>query len=124
MITAPARINRVEIDLLREGRRQFEFPQRYLSPEQEKPYYIVVHRSHRPAEAELYALDLRDRLPPIQNPLTARRAGRSVDLQPLLARVYRNGRFPIDYDAPCDPPLADSDAAWAKQMLLSKTKPA
>ena len=37
----------------------------------------------------------------------------SLALQPLLERVYANGRFPIRYDAPCDPPLPAAEAAWA-----------
>jgi hypothetical protein len=117
-----AKVNRVEIDLLRDGRRMFEFPQRFLSLEQVKPYYIVVHRGHRSCEAELYALDLRDRLPVFGIPLRAEERDVLLDLQPLLARVYRNGRFPIDYDEPCDPPLEQADEQWARELLARRAK--
>jgi hypothetical protein len=117
-----AKVNRVEIDLLRDGRRMFEFPQSYLTPEQIKPYYVVVHRGHRPCEAELYALDLRDRLPAFGIPLRAQARDVLLDLQPLLARVYRNGRFPVDYDEPCDPPLEQADAQWSRELLARRTQ--
>lgn len=113
-----ARISRVEIDLLREGRRMFEFPERYLSPEQKKPYYITVHRGYRPKEAEIYAIDLRNRLPPIAIPLRQNEPDVALDLQPLLDRVYRTSRFPIDYSEPPDPPLDERDAQWAKSLLF------
>jgi len=56
----PANVNRVNIDLLREGRRMFEFPQKMLSPELQKPYFVMVCRGAKPGEAEIYAIDLRE----------------------------------------------------------------
>jgi disulfide oxidoreductase YuzD len=38
-------------------------------------------------------------------------------LQPLLDRVYRNGRFRIDYVAPCKPALRGDDLAIAADIL-------
>lgn len=35
----------------------------------------------------------------------------------------RVGRFPIDYDEPCDPPLQGEDAAWARALLDARSKP-
>jgi hypothetical protein len=112
-----ARVSRVEIDLLREGRRLFDFPLRLLTPEQIKPYYVTVNRGHRPGESELYAIDMREPLPVIGVPLRANDADVPLDLQPLMEHVYRTGRFPIDYDDPCDPPLQGDDAAWAQDLL-------
>jgi hypothetical protein len=110
-----ARVNRVEIDLLRAGRRLFEFPPQMLSDE--KPYYITVHRGNQPRMAEVYAIDLRDRLPMIEIPLRPGEAGVRLDLQPLLDRVYRSSRFPIDYNLPCEPPLTGIEAEFAASLV-------
>jgi hypothetical protein len=109
--------SRVDIDLLRGGKRVFDFPQRSLAPQQHKPYYVLVYRAHRPGECELYAIDVREPLPVIGIPLRAADPDVMLDLQPLIRRVYRNGRLPIDYSRPCDPPLEGADAEWAGQIL-------
>lgn len=112
-----ARVGRVEIDLLREGRRPFNFPRRLLGPNLQKPYYVTVYRGCKTDECELYAIDLREPLPVINVPLRADDADVQLDLQPLMEHVYRTGRFPIDYAGPCDPPLEGDDAQWAGGML-------
>ena len=118
-----AGISRVEIDLLRTGRRMFEFPQRMLGANQIKPYYVAVHRGAKPGECELYSIDLRDPLPAIGVPLRIEEPDVILELQPLIERVYRTSRFPINYDTPCEPPLEGEDAVWARQMLnASKSK--
>lgn len=112
-----ARVSRVEIDLLREGRRPFEFPQRLLGGLADKPYYVGVYRGNKANTCELYAIDLRDPLPVIGIPLRPEDADVTLDLQPLIQHVYRTGRFPIDYDDRCDPPLEGEDSAWARALL-------
>ena len=112
-----AGVSRVEIDLLREGRRMFEFPQRLLSANQVKPYYATVHRGDKPGECELYAIDLREPMPVIGVPLRAGDADVPLDLQSLIEHVYRTGRFPIDYEQPCEPPLEEGDAIWARERF-------
>jgi hypothetical protein len=114
-----AHVSRVVIDLVHNGRRLFDFPQRLLKPEQVKPYYVTVYRGHRPAECEFYAIDIREPLPVIGIPLRANDPDVPLDLQPLIEHVYRTGRFPIDYDDPTDPPLDGDDATWARQWLAS-----
>jgi hypothetical protein len=118
-----ARVSRVEIDLLRDGRRMFEFPERCLAAEQHKPYYVTVHRGHKTGEAELYAIDLRDPLPVIGIPLRNGDPDVPLALQPLIARVYRNGRFPIDSTEPCDPPLKGADEEWARKVVAERPGP-
>jgi hypothetical protein len=113
-----ARVNRVEIDLLREGRRMFEFAPAVLTLGKDKPYYITVHRGDRPLSAEIYAIDLRDRLPVIEVPLNPGEADVLLDVQPLLDRVYQNGRFPIDYALPYKPPLNAMDLDAARSVLV------
>ena len=115
-----AGISRIEIDLLRSGRRVFEFPIHYLKPEQIRPYYVTVHRSDRPNEAELYTIDLRDRLPIVLVPLRPGDPDVRLDLQPLVDHVYRAGRFAIDYTQPCDPPLTGKDEIWAQEIIAKR----
>ena len=112
-----AKVNRVEIDFLREGRRMFEFSPQVLTLGKDKPYYITVHRGNQPSSAEVYAIDLRDSLPVVSIPLREGDADLLLDLQPLLNRVYQNGRFPIDYGAPCDPPLRGLELEAASSLL-------
>ncbi|HZL36332.1 MAG TPA: DUF4058 family protein [Tepidisphaeraceae bacterium] len=114
-----AHVSRVEIDLLREGRRLFDFPSRLLRPELHKPYYVTVYRGYKAHECEVYAIDLREPLPVINIPLRANDADVALDLQPLMEHVYRTGRFPIDYDDPCDPPLDDELAVWARERVAA-----
>ena len=116
-----AGVSRVEIDLLRDGRRMFEFPQRLLATDQIKPYYVTIHRGPKPGECELYAIDLRERLPVIGVPLRVGDEDAPLNLQSLIEHVYRTGRFPIDYDQPCDPPLEGPDASWAREMLARRS---
>jgi hypothetical protein len=117
-----AKVSRVNIDLLREGHRFFEFPARLLKPTQVKPYYVTIYRADKPGECEFYAIDLRDPLPTIGIPLRLQDADVKLELQPLLDHVYRTGRFPIDYDEPCEPPLEGEDAAWARELLTSRQR--
>jgi hypothetical protein len=114
-----AGVNRCDIDLLRVGRRLFEFPESLLNPDQRKPYYVTIYRAHKPNEAELYAIDLRDSLPAIGIPLRPDDGDIEIALQPIFARGYRNARLKITYDGPCEPPLDPEDAAWAAQILAN-----
>ncbi len=115
-------INRVEIDLLRDGRRMFEFPERLLTADQRKPYYVIVHRGERDRQAEIYAIDLREPLPVIGIPLRPGELDVPVDLQPIMEAAADENRFPIDYDEPCLPALTGDDAAWATDLLARRPR--
>jgi hypothetical protein len=112
-----AGVSRVQIDLLRSGRRMFEYPESMLSAKLVKPYYVSVCRGWQKGLCELYAIDLREPLPVIAIPLRQGEPDVDLDLQPLIEHVYRTGRFPIDYNGPCSPPLEGVDAVWARQWL-------
>lgn len=116
-------VNRVEIDLLRRGIRSFDFAEEHLELKLRKPYYVTVYRTERRGECKLYAIDLRAPLPPIDIPLRASDPDVTLDLQSLMRRVYRNGRFPIDYTQPCDPPLQGDDARWVAELLRPAGSP-
>jgi Uma2 family endonuclease len=117
-----AHVNRVEIDLLREGQRLFDFPRRLLAPEQNTPYYVAIYRGDKNQQCELYAIGLREPLPVVGVPLRANDPDVPLDLQQLIEHVYRTGRFPIDYDDPCDPPLEGPTAEWAKELLAKRAR--
>ena len=112
-----AGVNRVEVDLLRRGTRLFDFEEARLPPERRTPYYVCVYPGQPPWHCLVYAIGLRAPLPAIGIPLREGDADVTLDLQSLIRRVYRNGRFPIDYGQPCDPPLDGPDDDWAAQLL-------
>jgi Protein of unknown function (DUF4058) len=63
----------------------------------------------------LYSRGLRQRLPRVRIPLAGDDPDAPLDVQAVLARTYEAGcyRDRLRYDAPCVPPLAPDDQAWA-----------
>jgi hypothetical protein len=115
------RVNSVEIDLLRSGRRTFAIPDASLPPTHREAHAAYVRRAHRPARYELYAFPLRQRLPSIRIPLRPTDADVLLNLQPLIDQCYENGGYDtIDYSADPDPPLAPDDARWTDALLREK----
>ena len=104
----------VELDLLRGGAR---LPTMETLPPGD--YYAFVSRSGRRPCVEVYAWPLQLRLPSIPIPLAEGDADVTLGLQSVLDTVYdRAGyEYSLDYSRPLDPPLADADAAWMKQLL-------
>lgn len=112
-----AEINLVEIDLLRAGPHVLQLPLEQYPPAYRTPYKVCTHRAGT-AEAEIYRLPLREPLPTIRVPLRATDADVPLDLQSLIAQVYRHGRYDdIDYTVPPVPPLEPDDEAWADALL-------
>jgi hypothetical protein len=107
----------VEIDLLRGGK---PFP---IKSENLGDYRILICRGDRRPNADLYAFNLRQPIPPVPIPLMPHEIEPILNLQPLLDRIYDKGRYhlAIDYAQPPQPPLSDKDTQWAK-TLLSQTK--
>ena len=113
-----AKVNLVEIDLIRRGSwRELLTP--LVPPARVESAYRVITRRHHPRRrAELYPISLRQRLPIIPIPLRANDADVTLDLQSLLERAYENGRYDrTRYDQPLDPPLDPEDAEWAEQLI-------
>ena len=109
----------VEIDLLRSGQP--------LSPieQQRQDYRILVSRSDRRPTAQIYAFNLKEPIPAIPIPLFSDEPEPLLHLQPLLQRVYEKGRYhlAIDYQQPPQPPLAESDRAWAEALCQDLESP-
>ncbi|MCO5167465.1 MAG: DUF4058 family protein [Planctomycetes bacterium] len=113
------RVSLVEVDLLRAGTRVLSVRPEQVPPSHRTPYQVVVRRGHRPEEVEVYAVPLRERLPVIAVPLREQDPDVPLDLQALVDRCYRLGRYDatIDYAAGPAPPLDPDDAAWADALL-------
>ncbi len=115
-------ISLVEIDLLRAGPHVLQVPLGRMPLPYRTPYKVCVHRGWK-ASAEIYRAPLRERLPVIRVPLRQSDADVPLDLQALIAQVYRHGRYDdIDYTVPPVPPLDAADAAWADELLRAAGK--
>jgi hypothetical protein len=119
---ARGRINAVEIDLVRGGRRGLAPPSSRLPKSHRTPYLVAVRRGRRPDLREVYRAPLGERLPAIRVPLRRDDADVTLELQPLVDLAYRNGRYAerVDYRAEPDPPLDPEDAAWADTLLKAR----
>ncbi len=109
-------VNLVELDLLRGGEFTVAVP-RGLCPR--SPYRIVLRRSGARDRAEVYAVQLHQRLPRIRIPLRAGEPDAHAGLQALIERVYRDGSYDllVDYRTAPEPPLSAEDARWAQLLL-------
>jgi hypothetical protein len=109
-----ASVNLVEIDLHRTGQR---LP--LGDAPIESDYYAMVCRAADAPKADVWEFSLRDRLPRIPIPLISREEEPLLDLSDCFATFYDRSRHfeDIDYTQPCDPPLSDADAQWARDLL-------
>ena len=115
-----SRTNLVEIDLVRAGDWLEMVPPFHVPPERCTVYRVTVKRAASPVKLELYPIPLRATLPTIRIPLREGEPDVRLALQPLVERVYQNGRYShTNYAKPLDPPLEGPDAEWADQLLQS-----
>jgi len=113
-----AKVNLVEIDLIRAGNFVLAIPEDRLPSVCRAAYMICIRRAARPGEAELYPVPLRQPLPNIPVPLRPTDKDVVLQLQPLLDDCYRDGRYDrIDYRAEPAPRLGEADARWADSIL-------
>jgi hypothetical protein len=111
--------NLVEIDLLRAGSR----PPLGDNPPN-APYYVLVCRAWEFPEVGFWTIGLRDLLPEIPVPLAEDEPDVPLAIRPCVDNCYEGGRYAlkIDYGEPPDPPLSESDAKWARELLASRSK--
>ena len=108
--------NLVEIDLLRSKPR---LPVEGLP---DCDYYIMVSRPTERPRVGLWPIQLRDPLPPIPIPLRTENPDATLDLQPLLHRIFDAAGYAYYiYNSTPQPPLSATDADWARQMLSGAT---
>jgi hypothetical protein len=104
----------VEIDLLRQGRPLVVFNNGMKSD-----YRILVSRKKTRPNADLYAFNLRDKIPDFSLPLRAGDREPVIDLQDMLNQIYDGGSYDliVDYNKEPIPPLSKTDAVWADNLL-------
>lgn len=104
----------VEIDLLRRGQRMPIF-----SDNIQASYRILVSRSDRRPQAELYPFELQEPIPAFPLPLRRQDTEPVVDLQALVNGVYDRAGLDlaIDYTREPVPPLSEVDAVWVNELL-------
>jgi hypothetical protein len=113
-----AKVNLVEIDLIRAGNFVLAIPENRLPSVCRAPYMVCIRRAARRDEAELYPMPLRQPLPNIPVPLRPSDSDVILPLQPLLDACYRDGRYDrIDYGPEPVPRLGEADARWADTIL-------
>jgi hypothetical protein len=115
-------VNLVEIDLLRTGRFILAVPDRAIPDPSGVTYWVCVRRAIEQECAELYPIGLREPLRNIRIPLRPNDADILLQLQPLIDRCYRSGRYDrIDYRQPLRPPLTEDDRCWLDSLLAERT---
>lgn len=104
----------VEIDLLRKGE-----PMPVFGNGIQSDYRILVSRSDRRPQAQLYAFSLQDVIPSFPLPLRSPDTEPLLDLQTLLSGVYDRAGYDlvIDYTREPVPSVPDAEAAWADTLL-------
>jgi hypothetical protein len=119
-----AEVNLVEIDLIRAGEYIVSLPQVKLPHRAKRGGGLVsVYRASIAwPEWEIYAIDLRQRLPTFCIPLRRGDADVILDLQAILDQCYRNGGYHlgIDYTQRPEPNVAPEDQEWLEQFLRDK----
>lgn len=121
---AEAGVSLVEIDLLRAGKRVTNAPPEILPVSHRTAYQACVLRGSKSDVAEVYRISLRDRLPVIGIPLRPADPDALLNLQLLIDLAYRRGRYDlsIDYKSDPHPPLIAEDAAWAEELLKTRSQ--
>ncbi|MDB9529476.1 DUF4058 family protein [Oscillatoria sp. CS-180] len=83
-------------------------------------YHVLVSRSDRRPQADLYALTVRDPLPLFPLPLKTSEENLPVDLPDIFRGVYDRAGYDlrIDYHQPIPPPqLSETNRIWINQLL-------
>ena len=112
-----ARVNLVELDLIRGGLFVLAMPEGKLPRKCRTPYLINVRRATHPEKAFLYPASFSQPLPNIRIPLRPTDTDVVLQLQPLLDECFERGRYRLHYAVPLNPPLSPEDTAWMRQRL-------
>jgi hypothetical protein len=111
-------VSLVEIDLLRGGKRM-----PMLDPWPNSPYTLLVARARHPQMCRVWEAHFQQPLPPIPVPLAKPDPDLILNLQPLIATIYRRFRYEesIKYTAELTPPFSPEDASWWRKQLRSRS---
>lgn len=107
-------VHLVEIDLLRAGQRP-----PMLDPWPESPYTLLIARAKNYKFCRVWPAYFQRALPVIPVPVLKPDADLSLDLQPLIDRVYELSRYgrAINYSKPLNPPLATEEQTWVEDRI-------
>lgn len=110
------KVNLVEIDLLLGGRR---LPMDGPLPPGDA--YVLVSRSARYPDCEVYAWSIREPLPTIPIPLDGDDPDVALDLAIIPPILYQRARYArlLRYDLPLALPLAPDARTWAEALARS-----
>ena len=113
-----AKVNLVELDLLRDGQRM-PFGKPKPPP---ADYFAMVCRGERHPKASVWAWTVRDPLPELPIPLKPADDDLELDLRACFDRTYDGAgyRTRLRYDRPPDSPLRVADAEWMTEKVLPK----
>jgi uncharacterized protein DUF4058 len=108
--------NPVEIDLLRAGD-----PMPVVGAQVKSDYRILMSRGIQRPRASLIACTLRQPIPAFMLPLLPNDDEPEVALNRIFHALYQRARFDLrfDYSQPPIPPLAEADAAWARELITA-----
>lgn len=116
-----SKVHLIEIDLLRGGEPTIAIPAASLARKAgPHDYRICLHRYDRKLDYFVYPLPLSAQLPTIPIPLLPGDPDVFVDLQSVLATVYRTGRYEVRVRYEQDrlvPPLTPANQVWADEIL-------
>jgi len=108
----------VEIDLVRSGERVLALPSHQLEKESPSTSLACISPGWNRPRRELYRMPLQERLPILPVPLRRNEQALSLDLQVLIERVYKAGRYDTtDYTVTLEPALPAKETAWAAKLL-------
>jgi len=109
-----AGVHFLEIDLLRRGQRPFKHP--YLPTAH---YYVNLTRHHS-GKTEIWAFDVKEKLPLVPVPLLAPDKDTLLDLDKALSLLYERSLYhlAIDYaETPPPPAFSTQEQVWIKDLL-------
>ncbi len=108
-----SRTHLVEIDLLRGGR---PLP---IKGELSADYRILISRSDERPQAQLYGFNLDQSIPAFGIPLQGKEVLPTLQLQPLVHRVYDKARLElaIDYSQTLSPQLSAQEQDWVLTFI-------
>jgi hypothetical protein len=115
-----AKVNLVEIDLLRTGQHVLAASTDHFSRPVGSHYISCVSRMTYPQRREVYVTALRDPLPTLRIPSRATDSDVILALQPLVDRCYRMGAYwNVDQTNVPAPALAEEEATWVAERVMA-----
>ncbi len=115
-----ARVNLVEIDLLRGGQYVLAASQELIPKAKRRLYMMSVQCR---TKTKVFGASLREPLPVIPIPLRPKDHDVSLNIQQIIDLVYERGRYAkLSYQTDPEPPFSPEDAAWVDELLRGQRR--